>query len=148
MQIIPLNYSTICRIHGFSFDSLVASSFSTIALTVETRDVKVTETTWSLYSVRKKDTAMFSCLLVTPIGWTLLWKWSVAIVLTAALDLRGLQKPLCMPCCWSSDALHTQYAQQREPVELVIIFIWIIQGTQGKNLGAKTETDTEECCAA
>lgn len=32
--------------------------------------------------------------------------------LTAAIDLRGLQKPLCRPCCWSSDALHAEYAQQ------------------------------------
>lgn len=34
MQIIPLNYSTICRIHAFLFDSFVTSSLSTIAPTI------------------------------------------------------------------------------------------------------------------
>lgn len=34
MQIIPLNYSTICRIHAFLFDSFVTSSLPTIAPTI------------------------------------------------------------------------------------------------------------------
>lgn len=34
MQIIPLNYSTICRTHAFLFDSFVTSSLSTIAPTI------------------------------------------------------------------------------------------------------------------
>lgn len=34
MQIIPLNYSTICRIHAFLFDSFDTSSLSTIAPTI------------------------------------------------------------------------------------------------------------------
>lgn len=34
MQIIPLNYSTICRIHAFLFDSFVTSSLSTITFTI------------------------------------------------------------------------------------------------------------------
>lgn len=34
MQIIPLNYSTICRIHAFGLDSFDTSSLSTIAATI------------------------------------------------------------------------------------------------------------------
>lgn len=34
MQIIPLNYSTICRIRAFLFDSFITSSLSAIAPTI------------------------------------------------------------------------------------------------------------------
>lgn len=34
MQIIPLNYSTICRFHAFLFDSFITSSLPAIAHTI------------------------------------------------------------------------------------------------------------------